>query len=380
MWWNKPNPLAHELETALLEKQQLEDKINTLNAEINTLKNNSHSAQQQYEDSLSIHALWGETSQKISEIRAHSGEFAEKLSHERSGLIESQSLFSQATYSLNQLSDQLSEIRGESIQSQERIEQVDAITHNISEFVGLIQGISEQTNLPALNAAIEAARAGEQGRGFAVVADEVRSLAQRTGEATGQISELVTNINQQSSITTEGIRTTTQKTEVMTHNTNTLVNTVEEVLSISHGMRIIITQASYAAFITTVMMDHIHWKSDVYRRCIADGINATDEIVNHHHCRLGKWYFEGEGRQFFSHLKSYQALDAPHEAVHNNGIQALGLHDTGDKQATLEALQRMENASNEVQDLLNQMIREMIDDLDVQEQNQKLNQASIDLF
>jgi len=93
MWWNKPNPLAHELEVALAEKQQLEEKINTLNSEIKSLKNHSHSAQQQYNNTLTIHSLWGETSQKISEIRVHSAEFAEKLSNERSGLVESQSLF-----------------------------------------------------------------------------------------------------------------------------------------------------------------------------------------------------------------------------------------------------------------------------------------------
>lgn len=92
---------------------------------------------------------------------------------------------------VRQVVDSIRELADEVQRTSATIDTLNAETEEIGSVLVVIQGIAEQTNLLALNAAIEAARAGEQGRGFAVVADEVRTLASKTQQSTQEIQEMI---------------------------------------------------------------------------------------------------------------------------------------------------------------------------------------------
>ncbi|MGH8354567.1 MAG: methyl-accepting chemotaxis protein [Pseudomonas sp.] len=114
-------------------------------------------------------------------------------------------------------------------------------SERMASMLGVIQSISEQTNLLALNAAIEAARAGEAGRGFAVVADEVRQLSIRTSSATVEIRTMLGNLQQTSNAMLGRVGNSVEATAQMTghaehvqQEVHSLAESMEQISSRNH--------------------------------------------------------------------------------------------------------------------------------------------------
>jgi len=347
--------LTEELAAARAREMALESQVQSLRRDLSVQENAANQKNRECDALRGILRNLASFSETLGGSQASLAQMAGMLKDERNEAVEATAVSIASGQATTEIASNLHRLAESSAVTAKEVEGLATQAGEIGKIVQLIHEIADQTNLLALNAAIEAARAGEAGRGFAVVADEVRKLAERTSKATADIESLVSGITQNSSTAKDAMEDLSRTADDFSKRGSRATEDMQQLMQLSRKMEGVIAGGALKSFIEVAKVDHLVFKFRVYMGLFGLIELHAGDVSSHTACRLGKWYYEGEGRDCFSRLAGYREIEAPHIEVHKMGIAALDAKHKGDVDGMLRHVELMERASVSVIDNLQRM-------------------------
>jgi chromosome segregation ATPase len=347
--------LQEEVTALRHQENEMSQQVAALSTENEQLRGNSlcmQSSLQLFEGMVNPLSQFADSAKALQTSLAS---MSQSMKAETQEAVRSAGETANSKHIVEKLTGRISQLIDRAHQSSEAIDKLHEGTGKINGIVQLIKEVADQTNLLALNAAIEAARAGEQGRGFAVVADEVRKLAERTSQSTTEISQLVNNVQQEAISLKQVAQVDPEEMTVIQQEGQSAFASIDELLKISEHLTSKLAATSLRSFVETAKTDHLVFKQEIYRVFIGRSDKTASDFASHKGCRLGKWYYEGDGKGCFSKLPGYAEIEPPHMRVHEYGRAAVVAYCAGDIATGVKELGRMEQASMEVLNFLEKM-------------------------
>jgi archaellum component FlaC len=251
----------------------------------------------------------------FAESQKSMAEMAASMQSERDRASDAASVSAKTRATVEEMSGKLETLADDSSATVEDVDSLHAQSRKISQIVELIQQIAAQTHLLSMNAAVEAARAGDQGRGFAVVAKEVQALSAKTDGATKEITPLVRAIQSESTQVKARMDTLSSQSREFSVNGHGMARDMGQALDLAQKMENAISTSALRTFVELAKLDHLIFKFEIYKVFFGLSDKAANDLAAHTGCRLGKWYYEGEGRTLYGKLPGYRDIETPHKEV-----------------------------------------------------------------